>query len=140
MNIPGLANLPAAAGAQQPASGQPAASPTVPAGADGTAASQLAASGGSQQQAGKAVVSTAKLAQEVSNLQTQIGQQEPSVALSVGLDSGGNHPGQLLVELKDNLTQQVFVRYYVPAEQVARAAGSESAGGVAPGSLLQSKA
>ncbi len=137
MNIPGLANLPAAAGAQQPATSSPAA---VAGDTAGAPASPVVASGGSQQQAGKAAVSSATLAQAVNNLQAQIGQQESSVALTVGLDSGGGHPGQLLVELKDNLTQQVFVRYYVPAEQVARAAGGDSGSGVAPGTLLQGKA
>ena len=131
MNIPGLANLPAAAGAQQPAANAHDAAAGAPA--------RPAADGGAQR-GERATVPVSTLAQAVDKLQTRIGQQESSVALTAGLDTGGNHPGQLLVELKDNRTQQVFVRYYVPAEQVARAAGSDAANGVPPGTLLEGKA
>ena len=82
----------------------------------------------------------ATLAQAADTLQKQVSQQAPSVALSAGLDPDGEHPGQLLVELKDKATQQVFVRYYVPSEQVVKAAAQSPDQPMAPGSLLQEKA
>ncbi|MGC8507627.1 MAG: hypothetical protein ACP5GC_06335 [Thiomonas sp.] len=85
-------------------------------------------------------VPPATLAQAADTLQKQVSQQAPSVALSAGLDPDGSHPGQLLVELKDKLTQQVFVRYYVPAEQVVKAAAQGADQPMTPGSLLQEKA
>ncbi|MGE0072137.1 MAG: hypothetical protein AB7S55_03630 [Thiomonas sp.] len=85
-------------------------------------------------------VSAAALAQAADTLQKQISQNAPSIALSAGLDPDGQHPGQLLVELKDKLTQQVFVRYYIPAEQVMKAAAQEAGQPMPPGSLLQEKA
>ncbi|NNM66095.1 MAG: hypothetical protein HKL99_16065 [Burkholderiales bacterium] len=66
--------------------------------------------------------------------------QESSVALTAGLDPSGTHPGQVLVQLKDNVTQQVFVHYYVPAERVAKAAAQGPTQGVPPGTLLKGKA
>ena len=63
-----------------------------------------------------------------------------ALALSAGLDPDGEHPGQLLVELKDKATQQVFVRYYVPSEQVVKAAAQSPDQPMSPGSLLQEKA
>lgn len=88
----------------------------------------------------KTAVPPATLAQAADALQKQVSQQAPSVALTAGLDPNGKHPGQLLVELKDKLTQQVFVRYYVPAEQVVKVAGQSAGQPMAPGSLLQEKA
>jgi hypothetical protein len=85
-------------------------------------------------------VPPATLAQAADTLQKQVSQQAPSVALSAGLDPDGSHPGQLLVELKDKLTQQVFVRYYVPAEQVVKVAAQGADQPMTPGSLLQEKA
>lgn len=90
---------------------------------------------------GPPAVGPAALEQATSVLQKQVSQQAPSVALTTGLNPDGMHPGQLLVELKDRITQQVFVRYYIPAEQLAKVAapGGDSTV-VAPGSLLQDKA
>lgn len=85
-------------------------------------------------------VPPATLAQAAETLQKQVNQQAPSVALTAGLDPSGGHPGQLLVELKDKQTQQVFVRYYVPSEQVVKAAAQGADQPMAPGSLLQEKA
>jgi hypothetical protein len=82
----------------------------------------------------------ATLAQAADALQKQVSQQAPSVALTAGLDPDGGHPGQLLVELKDKQTQQVFVRYYVPSEQVVKAAAQSPDQPMTPGSLLQEKA
>ncbi len=82
----------------------------------------------------------AQLAQAVAKVQKQISAQESSVALTAGLDPGGTHPGQVLVQLKDNVTQQVFVHYYVPAEQVAKAAAQGTSQWVPPGTLLKGKA
>ena len=82
----------------------------------------------------------ATLAQAADTLQKQVSQQAPSVALSAGLDPSGDHPGQLLVELKDKTTQQVFVRYFVPSEQVVKAATQSPDQPMPPGSLLQEKA
>ncbi|MGC9162168.1 MAG: hypothetical protein ACP5F9_01280 [Thiomonas sp.] len=67
-------------------------------------------------------------------------QQAPSVALTTGFNPDGMHPGQLLVELKDRVTQQVFVRYYIPAEQLTKVAAAQADTTVAPGSLLNDKA
>jgi hypothetical protein len=80
------------------------------------------------------------LAQAVDLLQKQLSRQTPTVALTAGLDPDGTHPGQLLVELKDKVTQQVYVRYYIPPEQVAKVATQASDQSMPPGSLLQEKA
>ncbi len=85
-------------------------------------------------------VPPATLSQAAETLQKQVSQQAPSVALTAGLDPSGGHPGQLLVELKDKQTQQVFVRYYVPSEQVVKVAQQGADQPMAPGSLLQEKA
>ena len=85
-------------------------------------------------------VPPATLSQAAETLQKQVSQQAPSVALTAGLDPSGGHPGQLLVELKDKQTQQVFVRYYVPSEQVVKVAAQGADQPMAPGSLLQEKA
>jgi hypothetical protein len=85
-------------------------------------------------------VPPATLSQAAETLQKQVSQQAPSVALTAGLDPNGGHPGQLLVELKDKQTQQVFVRYYVPSEQVVKVAAQGADQPMAPGSLLQEKA
>ncbi|GEM_PF-1869401 len=85
-------------------------------------------------------VPPAILAQAAEALQKQVDQQAPSVALTAGLDPNGDHPGQVLVELKDKQTQQVFVRYYVPADRVVKAAAQTSDQPMPPGSLLQERA
>ncbi|OYV31296.1 MAG: hypothetical protein B7Z83_11550 [Thiomonas sp. 20-64-5] len=99
-----------------------------------------AAAAGATPPAARPTVPPATLAQAADTLQKQVNQRASSVALTAGLDSSGGHPGQLLVELKDKLTQQVFVRYYVPSEQVVKAAAQGADQPMAPGSLLQEKA
>lgn len=139
MDIQGLAGLPGAGGVQK----QTAADQTMARAASNVAGLPSAAPAGAPTQAAArsmATVPAATLAQAVDKLQKQIGQQDSSVALTAGLDPRGDHPGQVLVELKDQRTQQVFVHYYVPAEQVVRAAGQGTAQGVPPGTLLKGKA
>ena len=77
------------------------------------------------------------LAQALKHLQDQVGQNS-SITLRAGLDSSGEHPGQVLVELMDKATQQVFYHYYMPADKVLQAA--KNAEGLTPGSLLKGKA
>jgi hypothetical protein len=113
--------------AQAPGSGA-----ALPQPASGTTAAALPAA--------QPAVLPATLAQAADTLQKQVSQQAPSVALTAGLDPSGGHPGQLLVELKDKQTQQVFVRYYVPSEQVVKAAAQGADQPMTPGSLLQEKA
>jgi hypothetical protein len=115
--------------AQAPGSGA-----ALPQPASGTAAA------GAALPAAQSAVLPATLAQAADTLQKQVSQQAPSVALTAGLDPDGGHPGQLLVELKDKQTQQVFVRYYVPSEQVVKAAAQSADQPMTPGSLLQEKA
>ena len=139
MDIQGLAGLPGAGGVQK----QTAADQTIARVASNVAGLPSAALAGAPTQAAArstATVPAGTLAQAVDKLQKRIGQQESSVALTAGLDPRGDHPGQVLVELKDQRTQQVFVHYYVPAEQVVRAAGQDTAQGVPPGTLLKGKA
>ena len=129
VGLSGLATLPTATPATSGALLAPGgARPQGGASATGAAAAALPA------------VAPATLAQAADTLQKQVSQQAPSVALSAGLDPDGEHPGQLLVELKDKATQQVFVRYYVPSEQVVKAAAQSPDQPMAPGSLLQEKA
>ncbi|WP_449370423.1 hypothetical protein [Thiomonas sp.] len=117
----------------------PAAAPAPTPGPAPTAA-QAGAPAGALPAAAPGSVPPADLAQAADKLQKQVSQQEPSVALTAGLDPDGGHPGQVLVELKDKQTQQVFVRYYVPADQVAKAAARSPDQPMPPGSLLQEKA
>ncbi|WP_079415118.1 hypothetical protein [Thiomonas intermedia] len=98
------------------------------------------AAAGTVTKAAAPTVPPSTLAQAADTLQKQVSQQAPSVALSAGLDPSGDHPGQLLVELKDKTTQQVFVRYFVPSEQVVKAATQSPDQPMPPGSLLQEKA
>ena len=77
------------------------------------------------------------LVQALKHLQDQVGQNS-SITLRAGLDSSGAHPGQVLVELMDKATQQVFYHYYMPADKVLQAA--KNAEGLTPGSLLKGKA
>jgi len=116
---------------------------TLPAPAPGAVPPQLtpgSAAIGGVVPAAPPTLPSATLAQAADTLQKQVSQQAPSVALTAGLDPSGGHPGQLLVELKDKQTQQVFVRYYVPSEQVVKAAAQSADQPMPPGSLLQEKA
>lgn len=78
------------------------------------------------------------LAQALKHLQEQVAQNSSSITLRAGLNPNGDHPGQVLVELMDKATQQVFYQYYIPADQALQAA--KNAGGLTPGSLLSGKA
>ncbi|MEW6559897.1 MAG: hypothetical protein AB1412_06815 [Pseudomonadota bacterium] len=114
--------------------------PTNAANPPSAAAGLSPAAGGPAQPQAAAALQPAAVAKAVDTLQKQVSQQAPSVALSAGLNPDGSHPGQLLVELKDKVTQQVFVRYYVPSEQVVKAAAENADQPMPPGSLLQEKA
>ncbi|WP_308388909.1 hypothetical protein [Acidithiobacillus sp. AMEEHan] len=74
--------------------------------------------------------------QAVQKLQEKVATTQPSITLEAGLDPNGEHPNQVLIQLSDKMTKQVFFSYYVPAEQVAKAAESENPVGL----LLQNKA
>lgn len=78
------------------------------------------------------------LAQALKHLQDQVAKNASSITLRAGLNPNGDHPGQVLVELVDKATQQVFYQYYMPADQALQAA--KNAEGLTPGSLLKSKA
>ena len=78
----------------------------------------------------------AQVQQAVQKLQEKVATTQPSVTLEAGLDPNGEHPNQVLIQLSDKMTKQVFFSYYVPAEQVAKAAESENPVGL----LLQNKA
>ncbi|CUA96721.1 hypothetical protein [Thiomonas bhubaneswarensis] len=114
--------------------------PTIAANPPSAAVGASAAASGPAQPQAAAALQPAAVAKAVDTLQKQVSQQAPSVALSAGLNPDGSHPGQLLVELKDKVTQQVFVRYYVPSEQVVKAAAENADQPMPPGSLLQEKA
>ncbi len=77
------------------------------------------------------------LAQALKHLQEQVAKNS-SITLRAGLNPNGDHPGQVLVELMDKATKQVFYQYYMPADQALHAA--KNAQGVPPGSLLSGKA
>ncbi len=78
------------------------------------------------------------LARALKHLQDQVAQNSSSITLRAGLNPNGDHPGQVLVELMDKDTQQVFYQYYIPADQALQAA--KNAEGLTPGSLLSGKA
>jgi len=77
-----------------------------------------------------------QLQQSIQKLQDKVAKSQPSFSLEAGLDPNGNHPNQVLIKLSDTVTKQVFFSYYVPADQVTKAADSENPVGL----LLQSKA
>lgn len=121
---------------------------TLAAGATGAPASSQAAgasgaSAGSQAQATPgsqaAAVSPSALDKAVRKINQQL-EQSSGVTLSAGLDTSGDHPGQVLVELSDKATQQTFFKYYVPATQVVQAAQNLGTPGGAPGALISAKA
>lgn len=80
------------------------------------------------------------LSQAVKKLNEQLA-QNGAVKLTAGLDTGGNHPGQVLVELSDKLTQHVYFKYYLPATQVIQASEQSGLGNnTQAGVLLSAKA
>ena len=77
------------------------------------------------------------LQKAVAKLNQQLSEQSAGVTLSAGLDTSGQHPGQVLVELSDKQTNQTFYKHYLPPQTVIQAA-DQSAG--ASGLLLSTKA
>ncbi len=67
-------------------------------------------------------------------------EQSSGVTLSAGLDTSGQHPGQVLVELSDKVTRQTFFKYYVPASQVVKASENLGSSTGAQGALISAKA
>lgn len=122
-----------ASGANAPASGSAGAA-AAPASGSGTAQAQ--AQGGASSQAA-AQVSAESLHKAVQKINQQL-EQSSGVTLSAGLDTSGEHPGQVLVELSDKSTRQTFFKYYVPAQQVVQA--SQNPGGGSAGALINAKA
>ncbi|WP_018914039.1 hypothetical protein [Thiomonas sp. FB-6] len=122
-----------ASGANAPASGSAGAG-AAPASGSGTAQAQ--AQGGASSQAA-AQVSAESLHKAVQKINQQL-EQSSGVTLSAGLDTSGEHPGQVLVELSDKSTRQTFFKYYVPAQQVVQA--SQNPGGGSAGALINAKA
>lgn len=74
----------------------------------------------------------------VAKLNKQLEEQAAGVTLSAGLDTSGEHPGQVLVELSDKQTKQTFYKYYLPPQNVIQAA--DQGGAAQPGTLLSTKA
>ncbi len=77
------------------------------------------------------------LQKAVAKLNQQLTEQSAGVTLSAGLDTSGQHPGQVLVELSDKQTNQTFYKHYLPPQSVIQAA-DQSAG--TSGLLLSTKA
>ena len=77
------------------------------------------------------------LQKAVAKLNKQLTEQSAGVTLSAGLDTSGQHPGQVLIELSDKQTKQTFYKHYLPPQTVIQAA-DQSAG--ASGLLLSTKA
>jgi hypothetical protein len=84
-------------------------------------------------------VSAESLHKAVQKINKQL-EQSGGVTLSAGLDTSGEHPGQVLVELSDKATRQTFFKYYVPAQQVVQASQSAGDTGAAAGALINAKA
>ncbi|WP_312262672.1 hypothetical protein [Candidatus Igneacidithiobacillus taiwanensis] len=105
-----------------------------------TLPTSLGVAKGENGQAAKANSAEATKHQDLQNsihkLQDKIAEAHPSYLLEAGLDPNGGHPNQVLIQLSDKVTKQVFFSYYLPASQVAKAANSENPVGL----LLQNKA
>jgi len=127
--------LPAAqASGPSPASGPHAAGPSP------VAAASFSAPATTPTHSTTPAVPADTLSQAVDKLNRQLA-QNGAVKLTAGLDTGGSHPGQVLVELSDKLTQQVYFKYYVPATQVIQASEHADLGNNAKtGALLSAKA
>ncbi len=144
MDIQGLtikaATAPAAANAVGPRAEQ---APAVPMAATPSKSAPAAEAATLPPARGSAPAEKPAVDQAVQALQQAAERQGASVALSAGLDPNGDHPGQVLIELKDTVTKQVFYQRYVPAEQVVEATQAEGAAGkaaVAPGAIISGKA
>lgn len=84
-------------------------------------------------------VSPSALDKAVRKINQQL-EHSSGVTLSAGLDTSGDHPGQVLVELSDKATKQTFFKYYVPATQVVRASQNLGTPAGAAGALISAKA
>ncbi len=142
---PGVSTVPAAAppgGVGSSAGGTASFAPAGTAPSTATPSSTPSASG-SQAQGGASSqaavqVSAQSLHKAVQKINQQL-EQSSGVTLSAGLDTSGEHPGQVLVELSDKATRQTFFKYYVPAQQVVQASQSLGTTGTA-GALINAKA
>ena len=122
--------------ASQSAGAGAAASASGASGASGSGASQP--QGGASAQA-SAQVSAESLHKAVQKINKQL-EQSGGVTLSAGLDTSGEHPGQVLVELSDKATKQTFFKYYVPVTQVVQASENLGSATGAQGALISAKA
>jgi len=91
---------------------------------------------GSKTSAAETQLDPSKVQQSIDRLKAKVESTQSTFTLEAGLDPNGQHPNQVLLELRDKVTKQVFFSYYVPAEQVAKAAESENPVGL----ILQNKA
>ncbi|MEY2341113.1 hypothetical protein AB4090_03265 [Acidithiobacillus sp. IBUN Pt1247-S3] len=109
----------------------------LPAAVGGTSQSPVSNSAAASDKATQAsgTISTVQMQKSIQKLQGKVAKSQPSYSLEVGLDPNGDHPNQVLIKLSDKVTNQVFFSYYVPAEQVTKAAESSSQ----LGNLLQQK-
>ena len=132
--VPAALQPPGVAVGGQGNTGAAGSSGAAPAGVSTPAAGQS----GQTSQVGQAAQQKA-LQQAVAKLNRQLEQQSSGITLSAGLDTSGQHPGQVLVELSDKQTKQTFYKYYLPPQNVIQAA--EQSGGASPaGALLNTKA
>ncbi len=148
---PGVATVQGAAppgGVGSSAAGASGYSPSAASQSAGSAASgapgAASGSGASQPQGGASAQASAQVSAEslhkaVQKINKQL-EQSGGVTLSAGLDTSGEHPGQVLVELSDKATRQTFFKYYVPAQQVVQASQSAGDTGAAAGALINAKA
>ncbi len=102
-------------------------------------ASSYTASVGSQKsndpQQKVGAVNAEQVQKSIQKLQEKVAQSKSSFKLEAGLDPNGDHPNQVLIKLSDITTKQVLFSYYVPADQISKAAESSSP----LGNLLQQK-
>ncbi|MCE5394421.1 MAG: hypothetical protein JJ693_07525 [Acidithiobacillus sp.] len=91
---------------------------------------------GSKTSAAETQLDSSKVQQFIDRLKAKVESTQSTFILEAGLDPNGQHPNQVLLELRDKITKQVFFSYYVPADQVAKAAESENPVGL----ILQNKA
>ena len=120
------------------------ANPTPSQGASAAAATAASGTSGnlqaaSAQSATPAQPTPSSLQKAVQKINQQL-EQSSGVTLSAGLDTSGQHPGQVLVELSDKATKQTFFKYYVPASQVVKASENLGSSTGAQGALISAKA
>lgn len=143
MDISNLRSTVDPVGSTTPAAALPGGVGTSSPGASGSAVgdSQAQAAQSTQQVASgsaASAVSAEALQKAVQKINQQL-EQNNGVTLSAGLDTTGQHPGQVLVELSDKVTRQTFFKYYVPADQVVKAAHNPGAS-ASTGTLINATA